>query len=471
MVATIKSRLCFRAVIRELLLDPTGSQFAMQFKVEPVGVTVPGLESDGMLSNVFMRIPGFGSYEKGSKPDGYSGILFMPEVGSQVFVEQEGTLFFITGFYTGPVTTPTETGADPERRRISHNPGLEVDRSRQSAAPGTNLPHWSGGLAPGDVILFRGHQRVKLTSTGLYVGSDLDNFIYFSPLGDRISRYGKSEERAPGLHNVHQSDLGLTGVGDALTDAVIPPEPSAGAYVCKVEVLDAAPCPTLGRPFRVRQSGHVAASTLDEGHAAPVTGVTASEILVEAETGCFTVEHLCWAWPLDGEAPIPRSSELDITAAPVFDYQQDSDGSFRIRAGNAQQAPGAQRKGKPTQLDMNLEYDAERQTFTLRLGRAGSPAATVEISGDDPATSSVKVRAAAVAVEGANQVTFSAGTTLKVVAPAIKLDGNVEVTGTTTFKGEVTGAKEATFMGIPVTKHMHPYTDDGSPSQTSVPIA
>jgi hypothetical protein len=462
----------FRAVVREVMLDSAGDQYAMRFKVEPIGDGPTTPESDGTISNVFLRLPGFGSYEKDGKTEGYRGILFMPEVGSHVAVEKDGDAWFITGFFSGPVQTPAETGSDPEGRRISYNPGFEVDRSRQTASPGSNLDHWSGGLAPGDVILFRGQQRVKLCGHGVYVGSDLDNFTLFTPTGRRISRFGDEEVRAPGLYRVHKADLGLTEVHDRQGDTLTPAEVSPGARVYECSVFETGPYPFLGRPFQVSQRGLVCQSQLSEGRAAPVTDVTSYEAASEAEAGHFVVEHQCWAWPLKAAvgAPIPRFDELDVAAAPVFDKQVDADGSFRINAGNLAQAPGHQNATTPSQLDLSLEYDSIRQVFTLRVGRAGCPAAVVSISGDDPTTSTVTVTAAEVNIAAAQKVSFSAGVALELLAPTIKLRGNVEVAGNLAVAGATTMVQSASAMGVSLANHVHPFVDSGVASKTSKPI-
>jgi hypothetical protein len=466
----------FRAVVREVLLDSTGDQYAMRFKVEPIGSGPQTPESDGTLSNVFLQLPGFGSFEKGGKTDGYSGILFMPEEGSHVVVEKLGDAFYITGFLSGPVQTPTETGSDPEGRQISYNPGFEVDRSRQMASPGSNLDHWSGGLAPGDVILFRGQQRVKLCAHGIYVGSDLDNFVLFTPTGRRVSRCGDEEVRAPGLHRVHTADLGLTEVHDRQGDTLTPAEVAPGARVYEGEVFETGPYPFLGMPFQVRQRGLLCQSLLNEGRAAPVTDVTSYEAASETEAGAFVVEHVCWAWPLKAAAgaPIVRFDELDTAAAPVFDKQVDANGSFRINAGNLARAPGHQSSVQPSQMDLSLEYDSVLQVFTLRIGRAGSPAAVVSVRGDDPATSSVTVTAAEVNVLAAQKMTFAAGVALELVAPTIKLKGNVEVAGNLAVAGATTMTQAASAMGVSIANHVHPFIDTGAgavgASKTSKPI-
>lgn len=53
-----------------------------------------------------------------------------------------------------------------------------------------------------------------------------------------------------------------------------------------------------------------------------------------------------------------------------------------------------------------------------------------------------------------------------VKAKKIKLDGDVEITGKLEVKKSVKAEEEVTSGKIPLTAHMHPYTDDGSPSIT-----
>ena len=53
-----------------------------------------------------------------------------------------------------------------------------------------------------------------------------------------------------------------------------------------------------------------------------------------------------------------------------------------------------------------------------------------------------------------------------VKAKKIKLDGDVEITGKLEVKKSIKAEEEVTSGKIPLTAHMHPYTDDGSPSVT-----
>jgi phage baseplate assembly protein gpV len=59
---------------------------------------------------------------------------------------------------------------------------------------------------------------------------------------------------------------------------------------------------------------------------------------------------------------------------------------------------------------------------------------------------------------------------VSIAAPAVSITGSLAIDGNTTSTGTITAAGEIQSGLIPLTLHKHPYTDDGNPSVTSLPI-
>lgn len=448
--------------------DATGTQYSFLFDVAPMGGgTVAGNGAE--LTNVILRTPGIGSL---ADPDVTPGcMLFYPEVGSVVHVERVGNLWAITGFYTGPVQTALETGLDRDSYAISFNPGIETDTSRRQGLPGWQLPHWSGGIEPGDILLSRGQQRVKLTKRGLYLGSDLDNCEIFALDGSRIRRYRDFEDRGIGLWHVLRSELGNPQITNAMAASAMFAEraPYAHVYLCRV--LDVGPHLDQMRPYLVQQEGFVHRSQVNDGRTAPRSHPMASEAARALATNDYVVKHFAVAHPTSPTPAAVVGDEFESTDPPAYDEQIDVDGSFRVRAGNTAKTPGGQTKAPATQMDLSFDFDALTQQLTIRVGRGGTQGATIRLIGNDPASATVDVEAANVSVRARNAVTVQAASEVKVQATSISLEGQVSIKGNVNIAGQVTASGDLRCQGVSASKHTHAYTDDGSPAVTSIPSA
>lgn len=70
----------------------------------------------------------------------------------------------------------------------------------------------------------------------------------------------------------------------------------------------------------------------------------------------------------------------------------------------------------------------------------------------------------------ADEITIEHGTKVTIKAPTVIVDGNLEVTGTSSFDGAVVGQTTGTFGGVSVTVHVHSGVTTGG-GQSGPPVA
>jgi hypothetical protein len=451
----------FRARVASVYKDASGTQLSLLFRVTPLSFGLLTGDTDNAIENVVLVVPGFGSLEGQGDPP--SGMVCIPEVGSIVLVVWDGTRWCIVGAYTGPVRGRMESQLDPEQRAITYNAGVEVAQLRRVGVPGFDLPHWSQGLEPGDAFLGKGQARIKVCGVGAVIGADLHCCQFYTRDGRIIERFADRQTRGIGYWRSQRYQFAVPqeAVNSYLQSPDIIPTPE---LVCMDHtVQDISGRLEHQRPYLLCSRGFIHRDTLDDGRSALVTSVQPLSIREALESSDYVVSRDALIQPLVGTYDGAPGNELNDRAYLLADFQQDADGSFRLRRGNSAGQPGLS-----DVQDLAIDFDAKRGKLTIRIGSTGNVATQIVATGTDVASAKVEVEttAAKVTCRDAIEVVAKKAT---VKATTITLDGNVKITGSLTVDQNIEAVGNVKGMRVSLPQHTHPYTDDGSPSTTSIP--
>ena len=449
----------FRGRVVSFAKDATNTQPLFLFGVAPLTGGQATGERNNVVENVVLLQAGFGSLDRRAVPP--SGIVYLPEIGSVVRCDWDGSRWCITGFYTGPSKTRLETGTDNERRRVSYNPGVETDTPRAFGLPGWDLPHWSSGIDPGDCLMGREQARVKVTGKGALIGADLFACRFYTSEGRVIERFGDRETRGVGFwENMRHR----RGTNPQATRAVVQNprfaalDPSMSCTFTRL--VEMAPLPQSQRPYVLSQQGYVSRSVLNDGRSALTTEVPSFTAASELDSGDYVADRMAVVHPLQPENPEKPGGELDSLAYTTFDRQVDADGSWRLRSGNKGQAPGGT-------TDLRLDYDARRDELLISVGPSGAQHSTILVQGASAEQASVAVKTTNLRASVENDAEVTAKTVT--VRGRIVLDGQVEVTEDLNVRGKVTAQGEVTGRGTSLSSHRHGGVDTGG-GTTSRPV-
>lgn len=436
----------------------TTMQPTMTFEVIPDGGN-PTASTNGAIKDVIMLQAGFGSLSATEAAPG--GIVYIPEVGSQVMIMHDGRRWVILGFYTGPCQTASENSKDPEGQRISFNPGIELPMSRMNLQPGLdNTPHWAFVAEPGDAIMSKGDARVKVNGIGAIIGADAKSWTIYKSDGLTLERSVMREHRMVGYHFRHFIHPGLASDAIAAAAPGALKVPNPGAYVYQAEVLDTSLDDKLLSPYYIRQRGHIGAFDFYTGHQSGLSLGTTYSASQEYASKDYSVMRDAIVQPLTPVGGLAPGVELypdTATSCEVYDYQVDPTGSFRLRAGNRSLQPGGQSRIPTLQMDLSIEYSALLGEYSIRLGTAGTPAALVTIKALTPADAAVTVIAKDLSAILSGSATISALLGVTLNAPAgVTINGPLQVNGTVTTAGPLT-TPAATIGGTFFATHKHGY--------------
>ena len=464
-----------RGRVTEVRKTVTGNQPSFVFSVAPV---VGGMASGeaGNIIRAIMLQPGFSRLDDTSTTP--TGIVYVPEVGSLVRVCWDGTQWCIDGFYTGPVPTLLERGQDAEGRAIGYNPGIETGRNRMTGVPGWELPHWSFGLEPGDVILGKGPSRVKLSQYGVVVGADLHCARFYKNDGGILERCAEREERMLGYWFRHSFRRGVPEASNAHRAAPHLADIPEDTAVYQCELIEASPLYRARQPYLLRQAGHVSRSFLDLGRSSIYATPSGQQTAIEARTKDFVVKREALIQPLDGvDTPATQrlSKELDPSRAlgyELYDLQVDADGSFRLRSGNRTRKVGAQGKAATRELDLSIDFDAQTLSLDVRLGQAGTTWARVQLKADDVNNALVRVEAANLEAEARNSAKIKAKK-ITLEASEVEVKGQLKVTESATVQKDLKAAGDvlarALSQAISLARHTHNHGGSAGVTQTPNP--
>lgn len=388
-----------------------------------------------------------------------TGIIVVPEVGSIVSVLMDDSGWLITGFHSGPIVANDKSIA--ALNEVSYNPGFE--EAQPAFNDNSRIP-WMFGIEEGDVILGRADTRIKMRKEGVFIGSGVECLhLYKSDNGELFERYREMERRATGRMSYHKALLGVNAHNQKNSTIQLP---RADALIVNTDIIESTPYYSENKAYSIRQRGHVTKSTCDLGRKAGEILPMPSEISAETATKTFSVIRETVVQP---KAPPTGTfadvSELQTSSSIVFDHQVGADGSFHIRSGNLQKTPGSSQLHESTQLNFELAFDASTQDFVLKVMQGGQAKVAVKFNGLSGIAS------------------FEAENVLKLKAKQIILEADVSIqmtsSGPIEFKG-MNGSlsKEGVFKAmqevmagvISLTKHTHPYTDNGSPAISSPPV-
>lgn len=396
----------FRALVTALQKTDSNDELSFLFTIRPISLQIHSGAANNDFKNVALLTPGISNLtDPQSTP---TGIIYIPEVGSEVLVQQIGGFLYITHFFTGPVTTTTEK--DPQGERVSFNPGIQSATSRRASDSTSTLPEWTGKAQGGDVILGRGLQRVHLTTEGLFVGSDLDCCSIFTSSGKYIYRSRTEDVRLLGLHRIHSVNLGiLEDTTQTFADSALEQDPTR--FVTRTELLEVDPIQhdmngkgIRARPYLVKQEGFVHPSQLDDGPSALKTGVPAYLAQSALDSHQYVIKRLVIGEPKVTGGSYSQADELADSGTDnrIIEERHWADGSYELFLTD----------------NAYIAYDAASHIFTLVVGNT-----TVEAT-----DSSVKVKSKDVVIEAQKSVTISAASEIKLSANKIELDGEVEIT-------------------------------------------
>lgn len=451
-----------RGRVTNVKKDATGNVPLFLFQVAPLLGSFATGEADNIIDDVPMLQAGVGSLDLSVEPP--SGIIYLPEVGSIVLLGWDGSRWVILGCYSGPTRTTMEASVDIERRAISYNPGFEYAQARTQSSPGWDMPSWAFGMEPGDALLGKGRARVKVNGRGAFIGADAFSCSIFTVDGGYIQRGGTSTRRFVGFWDVVRYQTGLDQESmQAKTANPLQAEALTSATVVRHTVYDIGATPQQLLPYLLSQRGHISREVQNDGRSATVTEPTRMRREQELKTGDYAVIRDVLVQPTSPDPKTP-GNELDEIAYSLYDYQVDADGSIRLRSGNKAKVRGHQSKPATRAMDFDLEFDAAKQRFRIRVGQSGAETALVEIDAKGKVT--VACNSAEVIAKGPVEVQ---GSKVTVKANSITLDGNVAITGgltvdrTISAKGEVT-AMSVVAPGVSLSKHIHPGVQGGSGS-------
>jgi hypothetical protein len=437
----------------------TGSttlQPTMTFEVIADGGN-PTASTDGVIKDVILLQAGFGSLSATEAAPG--GIVYIPEVGSQVMIMHDGRRWVIMGFYTGPCQTASENSKDPEGQRISFNPGIELPMSRMNLQPGLdNTPHWAFVAEPGDAIMSKGDARVKVNGIGAIIGADAKSWTIYKTDGLTLERSVMREHRMIGYHFRHFMHPGLDANGIAMAPPGALAVPNPGAYVYQAEVLDTSLDDKLMSPYYIRQRGHIGSFDFYTGHQSALTLGSTYSAGREYATKDYAIMRDAIVQPLKPVGGLAPGLELypdTATSCEVYDYQVDPTGSFRLRAGNRSLQPGGQSRIPTYQMDLSIEYSALLGEYSIRLGTAGAPAALVSIKAISEADAAVTVKAKDLTAVLTGGATIVAATGVTIVGK-VSIIGALNVTGPVVATGPLT-VPMATIGGQNFATHKHGY--------------
>lgn len=430
----------FRAQVVDIHMDETGLYPTMTFTVMPLsGAPINGSTS-GNIENVVLLQAGAGNLTDVNVLPG--GIFYMPEIGSVVLCAFDGARYCIVGFYTGPLKAAYETAKDKEGRQISYNPGIELALNRLiSQPPGWDVP-WLFGHEPGDIILARDRSKVKVTDKGLILSSDGPNCVRFMKnTGEVLERMGEYEGRAVGWwHRLHYT-RGNAAQSKQHCENPDKAKPPADAMIYRCDIIETTPYRGVLKPYLVNQSGHISRSYVSMGRSGVYAEETAKVIKDETEKKDYAMVRQFIAQPTE-EQPSPSSEkegerqtatqavELNKTDFEVYDKQIDATGNFRIRAGNKKKKKNGQGV-KPTQeLDLSIEYDAQKVELFIRLGQAGAMDTTLRLTGLDTKHATAHLRTTRARIYARKQAVVCSK---KIILKC----SNLQVTGKTVFEDQV----------------------------------
>lgn len=458
-------RRTLRARVTRVHKDPTGTKPSFLFSVSPLVGGMSTGHANGEIDNVVMLQAGFGSLDRESPPP--SGIVYVPEVGSIVKCDWDGSRWCIVGCYTGPMKTRVETARDAERRLVSYDPGIEADASRRQGRPGWDLPHWSYGIEAGDCVMGRENARVKVTAQGAVIGADLDACRVYTRDGRILERFADREVRGVGFWENQRFRRGANP--EARRTWIQNPqfaEPPLDLSTTYSRIVEVGALAAQLHPYILEQRGYVSRSVINDGRSAMTTDVPAQTAIRELETRDYVVSRQAVVTPTATD-PRKPGGELDTQAVTEFDHQVDADGSFRIRAGNLNRAVGAQTKRPTAEMDLSIDYDANAEELVLHMGRAGYEATKIVIRGRDSSQAAVSVVTSSLRAEVRDHAELKAASA-RVEASKITLRGSVRIEGDIRLTGNLVAEGDIKSRGIDLAKHIHGGVDTGGGS-TSAP--
>lgn len=459
-----------RGRVLRILSDRANKQPAFLIDVVPIGGGLSSGAPDNIVANVRILQPGFGSLSETELLP--SGIITLPEIGSVCLCVRDDAGWVAIGWYTGPVLTALETQfGDPEHRAVSLNPGIETSGSRVTGMGGWDVPAWAFGIEPGDQLLGKGNSRIKVTAEGVVIGSGADNMELYRLDGGRLRVVAEDEERGVGFwrkrtysigHPVTADQYSIAKGSGGLGGLAQPPED--GTHY-EAEVVETSPLLSQMQPYLLHQRGHIDRSMKDYGRqAVAANSPNGYDVTRARATDDYAIEKTTVV-KSTSSLPTPAFLANELLAGygfVTFDRQVDPDGSFRLRAGNPGGIPGGQGPDPTTQLSFTADYDARTNKMTIRLGRAGAAIFQVVVNGETGAADLQMNGPLKAKVGGPVELEAPR---VEVKATNIKLDGNVEVTGTLRVRKNVTGDRDVVASRISLTKHTHNYTwtDSASP--------
>ena len=409
------------------------------------------------VASIRMRQSFVGNLSSLSAPP--SGIIVVPEVGSIVSVEMDEAGWLITGFHSGPIVAADQSIA--ALNEVSYNPGFE--EAQPAANDDSRIP-WLFGIEEGDIILGRTDSRIKLRKEGVFIGSGVECLhLYKSDNGELFERYREMERRATGRMSYHKALLGVNASNQQNSTIQLP---RTDALILNTDIIESTPYYNEHKAYSIRQRGHVTKSTCDLGRKAGEILPLPSEISAEAAAGSFCIMRDTVVRPtMKPTGTLADVSELQTSSNIVFDQQVGADGSFHLRSGNLSATPGSSQLGESTQMNFELSFSAMTQDFVLKVMQGGQAKVAVKFNGlsgiaSFEAENVLKLKAKQIILEADSSIVMSSS-------------GPVELKGSnmSMSKDGIFKALQEVMAGvISLTRHTHPYTDDGNPAITSPPV-
>ena len=445
----------FRGVIIRSHTHPGGTP-KMLFDVLPTSGNVSGTGENGAFPSLPLLQAGFGDPQNSEVK---TGMIFVPSVGSRVVCIHDGVGYIIAGFLSGPVLSSSSGTLNGD-----YNPGIAqaYDRTNRTLPTDANIPELFG-LYEGEMGLLSSQGSVKACVWGALIGSHagcVELFVYES--GQIIRRALGHVTREQGFFESCVSSpidpQVLAAWKEGLTDT--PPDRVATTHT---QIFTGTPLVGTKKPYLLQQRGHVPRALMADG----LSAIKAAYGGTDVETDGHAVARDAVVVPkvVNTEAV---ADELTTDSFEVYDRQVDSDGSWRLKAGNSKGTPGAWTPDNE-KAEMTLAYDAKTKVLTLNMGPGK---VKVSANGD---TGDVKVESSArVDVKAKEAITAEVGRTKAVLtpssaklqsnvvtiqAPSITLDGMVRVTQTLHADVDVTAGAKRTSL----TTHTHTEGGSGAP--------
>jgi len=432
-----------RGVISEVMVDETGLP-SMLFRVVPLsGEGVP----EGNNFVAVMLQPGFGNLSDTQNPPG--GIIYLPPVGAHVLLLHDRQHWVIVGFYTGPFVSSLDKAVDYEGKRVSFNPGIETAQNRSVTPPGWDVP-WLYGFEPGDIVLARDFNRVKVTGQGVLIASHPAGcFSMMKTNGEILERFAERDQIGLGwwqrLHYKRGTEKKAKTEEDYQKQA-----PKDGSFY-KCDLAETTIYPLALKPYILDQRGHISRSFVDHGRSAIYSEETAQVIKDETEKKNYAVIRTAVIQPIEDQ-PSPSEKEkaerqasqqaLEVSKDGVayerYDYQVDANGSFRLRSGNLNKTKGGQSVAPTKQLDLSVEYASKLAALFVRIGQKGSNQTLLRMTGLNEKTAKVFLETTNVHVKARKKILAEAKQEIKLKTKNVILDcKKLKVTGKSYFNKNI----------------------------------